>query len=559
MSRPRRRTLLVSIDAACWEYLDPLLSRGHLPSIRQLMDRGVHGTLISPLPPMTPVAWSSLATGKGPAKHGVYEWVRRAPDSYDFVPCTAKDRVGKPFWESLAEHDIRVGLVNIPFTYPPPEVDGFVVSGFGTPESADRLTHPAWLRDEIEGLYGTHKPAGPGAPESSGDLDAFFEADRDFQERQVRIALAAAQRCEVDVLVINLMLLDHANHFLPDMRGVEDAIACCDSHLGLLLDAFRPDTVLLFSDHGSRRVHGMFLLGSWLADRGYLSWGDRQRLKRGYMNWLLRQALGHSEENPQPSKRIVRKLAVEAWLRLPSSGANLLWRALDKQLPLQSSSFWAVPDTDTRASKVYAGASYGCLYLNTIGREPTGVVSPADRHRLLAQLVAELSEIVEPHAGEALFSRIYNCEELGGGHAIGQPPDLVLDHHSTAWGLRLQLPPPVVPRDGYFVTGTHTWHGEHSREGIYVLAGQDVGISPHRGLASLLDVPATLLHLYNVPIPEDYDGQVLAESLEPAFRSAYPIRSQPGDSIQPQQGAAEYSEAEARELLSHLRALGYVE
>lgn len=559
MNQVKRRTLLVAIDAACWEYLDPLLARAALPNIQRLMKHGVYGTLDSPLPPLTPVAWSSLATGKGPAGHGVYEWVRRAPDSYAFVPYTAKDRVGTPFWDRLAEHGIRVGLVNIPLTYPPPTINGFVVCGFGTPEFARRITHPAWLKDEIEGLYETYQPTGPEPPKSDSNPKVFFEAERDFQQQQIEIAIAASEQCEVDVLAINLMLLDHTNHFFPDMSDVEEAVACCDSHLGLLMDAFRPDDVLLISDHGSRRIHGKFLLGSWLADRGYLAWGDRQRLRRSYINWLFMQALGHADDNPRLSEKIVRRLAVEAWVRLPSSGANCLWRALGRRIPLRSTDFWAVPDTDTRTSKVYAGAIYGCLYLNTAGREPTGSVSPPHQQRVLAQLISELSDIIDPDTGEALFSKIYDREALDRGQGIGQPPDLVLDHHSTAWGLSLQLPPPVVPRDGYFVKDPGMWWGEHSRQGIYVFSGKDIGISPKRGSASLLDVPATLLHLYNVPIPKDFDGQVLTQLLKPAFLSACPVRFQPGDALSVIGSMFKSTEEETEEILSRLRSLGYVE
>jgi len=559
VSQSARRTLLVSIDAACWDYLDPLLNQDRLPNIKRLMDGGVHGTLDSPFPPMTPVAWSSLATGKGPAKHGVYEWVRRKQTDYEFLPFTASHRTGTPFWNRLAAHGLKVGLVNVPLSFPPPQVNGFVVCGFGTPESAQDVTYPTELRDEIESLFGPYQPDIPGALKTGGDTDALFEAERCLQEQQVRIAIAAIERRSVDVLIINLMFLDHANHYLSDMHRVEDAMVHTDSHLGMLLEGFRPDTVLLISDHGSRRVHGAFLLGSWLSEHGYLSWPDHQQVRRDYINWLLHQALQRQQEWAKPLERLARRLAVETWLRAPSGIVHLFWNALKKKFPLRSHHYWAIPGADPKASQVYVGAVSGCLYLNVRGREPCGVVPPEKQHEVLAHLAAELSEIRDPDTGEPLFARIHNHGDLYSDRAIGQPPDLVLDHYSSRWELSLQVPPPVVPRNGYFVRDVDGWYGEHSRTGIFVFAGRDIAVSLNRHSASLLDVPTTLLHLHDVPIPDDYDGRVLTELLEPVFHSTRLVRFQPGDAAGMPQAVSEYSETEAAELLDRLRALGYVE
>jgi predicted AlkP superfamily phosphohydrolase/phosphomutase len=535
-----------------------MLAKGCLPTVGKLMNGGVHGVLDSPLPPMTPVAWSSLATGKGPAKHGIYEWVRRSHDGYDFLPYATGERVGTPFWERLAEQGIRVGLVNLPLTYPPPQVNGFVVCGFDTPESAPVVTYPPDLRTEMEGLYGPYRPHVPQELKMGGNGDALFEAESRLQEQQVQVAIAMSERHDIDVLVINLMLLDHVNHYLPDFRRVEDALICTDSHLAALLEGFRPNTILLISDHGSRRIHGRFLLGLWLSDHGYHAWPDQHQMERDYLNWLLSQALQRSQ-GPDLREKLARRLVLEAWLRAPTRIESCLWRILQKRLMVQSHHYWASPKMDPEASQLYAGAVYGCLYLNIQGREPSGVVLPERQRELQHRVTAELSEIVDPDSGGPLFSHIYGSEELYPGTAVGQPPDLVLDNHSSHWGLSLQVPPSIMKKDGYFVRDTDVWYGEHNSEGMFVFAGEDVLADPGRGSAHILDIPSTLLHLCNTPIPDDYDGQVLTELLQPAFLSDHPVRSQPGDSAKTAPSGPEYSEVEAVELLARLRALGYVE
>jgi hypothetical protein len=74
----------------------------------------------------------------------------------------------------------------------------------------------------------------------------------------------------------------------------------------------------------------------------------------------------------------------------------------------------------------------------------------------------------------------------------------------------------------------------------------------------LVDVPATLLHLYDVPVPEDYDGRVLTELMSPESRDRS-IRSQPGETVTSETVDEAYSGEEAAEVLGYLRALGYVD
>jgi hypothetical protein len=113
-------------------------------------------------------------------------------------------------------------------------------------------------------------------------------------------------------------------------------------------------------------------------------------------------------------------------------------------------------------------------------------------------------------------------------------------------------------QDKYFVDNRKDF-GWHDKDGIFVFSGQDF----KQGSASrdwhVMDIPATLLHLYSVPIPEDYDGQSLVETLSPEFLENHPITYQPGDNDLIMSLDDVYSEQEADEVLAHLKSLGYVD
>ena len=262
------KTLLIGLDAACMAYLDPLLEAGKLPNLKDLIERGSYGKLRSVMPPITPAAWSSIITGVNPGKHGVYEWVKRRSDEYGLAPVDGSQRIGTTVWQRLNQAGIRVGVVNIPLTYPVQPIDGFLLCGFSTPGNRRDLSWPTEALSHLENEFGVYKPD---IDKGGAEVDSpeVYRAERDFQQRQVRITASLANRYEVQVLITNLMLLDHANHTMPDMSTVEEAIIESDKDLGYLLDEFQPDNVMVISDHGSRRVHGVFLLSGWLADQDY--------------------------------------------------------------------------------------------------------------------------------------------------------------------------------------------------------------------------------------------------------------------------------------------------
>ena len=100
------------------------------------------------------------------------------------------------------------------------------------------------------------------------------------------------------------------------------------------------------------------------------------------------------------------------------------------------------------------------------------------------------------------------------------------------------------------------WYGSHRRDGVYVFAGRDFRHDPARGQADLLDIPATLLYLYDVPQPEDYDGQPLRHTLIDADR---PLHYQPGDERRCEETDFSLTSDEEQQIWQRLSHLGYVD
>src|ERR1700709_2311201 len=98
------RLLVVGWDAADWKVIDPLLARGELPNVARLVREGVRGNLATLYPALSPMLWTSIATGKRPGKHGIHGFTEPTPDGLAVRPVSNLGRKTKAFWNILNQH-----------------------------------------------------------------------------------------------------------------------------------------------------------------------------------------------------------------------------------------------------------------------------------------------------------------------------------------------------------------------------------------------------------------------------------------------------------------------
>jgi len=558
-----KRTLLVGLDAACWEYLNPLLQAGQLPNIQKLMDTGAWGVLNSTMPPWTPTAWSSIVTGKNPGKHGVFDMLRREPGANSFTMTDALHRQGTPFWKYLNDAGVRVGLVNVPFTYPPTAVDGFLVCGFGTPGTARDITWPPEALPWIESRFGSFVATVPAEQLRSSQPDEILAAEMQHQASLVEAGIELAERYQVDVLAINLMLTDHANHKMPVLEQVQKAYIQSDDDLGTLLKSWQPDNVLLISDHGSSRLKGDFLLNVWLREHDYCVYEDGiLSQQKSTLNWILKEWLQDHDGRRGLIGKALRRCIQFGLPRLPRVFQKRFWAMVERDVPFSESHMRLNTNPDFRRTTLFPGSLYsGLLYFNLSNREPGGVITPADRNSILSRLKAELSMIVDPENGKPLFTKIYGSEEIYFGPAAEHAPDLIADAYLSHWNIRTRQPAPFRgKRHGqYFVTFDHNGdYGWHSPDGVFIFSGSAFQPGQAASPGHVMDVPATLLHLYDIAQPDDWDGSVQL-GLFTAELSQRPVQVQPGDEEPTAVSPSGLSSAENESIHSYLRALGYLE
>jgi predicted AlkP superfamily phosphohydrolase/phosphomutase len=163
--------LLVGVDAACHDVLDPLFRDGELPTLQSIFGRGVDGPLESQIPPWTPSAWPSLYTGTNPGKHGVFGFLNF--EGYEWDVANATHVTSRPLWQLLDQHGHSSVVVNVPMTHPPRPFDGALVPGYVAPEEPQ--CHPEGLMSDVEETVGEYR-----IYSESQDGPADAETFRDF-------------------------------------------------------------------------------------------------------------------------------------------------------------------------------------------------------------------------------------------------------------------------------------------------------------------------------------------------------------------------------------------
>ncbi len=143
------KAILLGLDGATFDLLGPWMDAGHLPHLQRLTREGTWGELESTRPPTTAPAWVSCVTGVNPGKHGVFDF-RESPLLDPRRPLISSRSVRAPaLWHILSHHGRQVGVLNVPVSYPPAEVNGFVVGGMMSPGPASDYAWPRDLRDEL--------------------------------------------------------------------------------------------------------------------------------------------------------------------------------------------------------------------------------------------------------------------------------------------------------------------------------------------------------------------------------------------------------------------------
>lgn len=288
------KVFILGLDGVDWKIVDLVAPAHSLPNFERLKSEGAWGNLRSQEPLVSPLIWTTMATGVSPDVHGITDFLVTDPGTGVDIPVTSTMRKVPALWNIATLFGLRSAFVGWFATYPAEEIEGVVVSDRtayhmfdpswlegGRAEAPAALTYPAELLAEIQpllvepadvtadlGRY-IHGPVGePGARTDPDDpvssLRLVLSGMRSYQG----ITLSLYPRVQPDLAGVYFEFTDSACHLFmrymePAQPGVTPAEAArygdgvaaayldADRILGRVLDMLDDRTVLVvISDHG---------------------------------------------------------------------------------------------------------------------------------------------------------------------------------------------------------------------------------------------------------------------------------------------------------------------
>lgn len=540
MGRPKM--LIVGWDGATFDIIGPLVNQGRLPNIASIMQDGAWGKLESTIPHLTPVAWTSMSTGVNPGKHGIYDGIVYMPEEHKICFVNATMRKVRPIWSILSDCGSKVGVLNVPLTYPPDEVSGFMIPGMFTPNGLEDFIYPPELQTEIEKKFGKYMIECRQEDNPSTYLKLILEMIN-FREK---IALYLMDRYPLDFLFLVFIASDRVQHFFwkyldpihPEHNKYGDAIALIyerlDQVLGRLLERIGPDTnVVIVSDHGSGPLHSALFLNNWLMRKGYL----------------------HLKEDPAiflklKKKSRIRSVIVKSIKKLLPSNIWDRLRIYDvDQQKRGFNLFCTLIDWDKTVA--FSEGVGGGIYVNP------DTIKPERYQVILEQLIQGLYDIKDGQ-GKKVVKAVYKRDELYHGDQVEKIPDLIV---MCSEGYQIIAPNEVLYlnkeyEDTMFLS--HRWSGRHEQHGIFLLKGPAIKKNMEIFGARIIDVAPTVLYLMYEAIPEYMDGKVLDEAIEKEYITRNPVCHETYV-VQQESTGMKLSEEEEKDIAEKLKGLGYIE
>lgn len=460
-----KKVLIIGLDSAePGLVFDKWLAE--LPNIRGLINGGIYGRLESTIPPITVPAWTSMMTSKDPGQLGFYGFRNRKDYSYSGLAFANSTFVKEnTVWDILSRAGKKCILVGVPQTYPPKPINGQMLTCFLTPSTKSEYTYPAGLKNEIEKEIGDYII----------DVHDFRTDDKDrilqniykMTENHFKIIKYLMKTKEWDFFMFVEMGIDRIQHGFwscfdethrkfnassPFVNAIKEYYKYVDKEIGEILTLIDKNTVVIVvSDHGAKKMDGGICINEWLIKEGYL------------------------------------KL-----LEYPASVTPF-----DKL------------KVDWSKTKVWSeGGYYARIFMNVKGREPHGIIEPAEYEDTRDELIDKLEAIID-ETGRNIGTKVFKPKDIY-AKCNGIPPDLIVHLGNLDWRSVGSVGSGMIY---VYENDTGPDDANHAQNGIFIINGPSINKSEkmREGL-HIMDIAPTVLNILGEDIPPNIGGRIISTS-----------------------------------------------
>jgi predicted AlkP superfamily phosphohydrolase/phosphomutase len=472
------KTLVIGLDGAAFNLIDPLVREGKLPNLARLMAQGKSYYLNSTIPSNTPVAWTSMTTGQNPGKHGLFGFLKY--NYPDIKVVSSRDNQARCLWDYLGDHGKTSIIINLPFTWPPRKING-VMACFDwstiTPESilAEPSSINAYIKDQSLDTIATfhHKEGNP-------DLKRYHE----IVMKETQFTLDMANRFKWELLFVVFMVTDSVIHLYPTRKEVINGVyQIVDNVLGQLVSLIdlHNDHVFITSDHGTKIFDRAFPIPAFFREQRLLRLKSslRSHAQLALTNLFSKALTQDSVKLPATITTVYKKMTGRKATRIS------LRDIVDKQ---HSPIFLC--DENSRIDVL-------------IRLTDRSVANEGTRKQLRARILDQINR------NETIIRHAWTSDELYLGPHIDGAPDIILE-------MAENIAADINSSSYYKKTQSYpAFKGGHIRNGIFIAAGNTISPNHNRTHAHITDITPTILHALRLSVPVNLDGQVLLDLFDP--------------------------------------------
>lgn len=451
--------IAIGLDGASWNVLLPMIKRNKLPTFKKLIKNGAWGHLKSCVPFVTSPAWKCLSTGKNPGKLGVYWWVIFDKKQKTFSIPYSTDFKSKDLWDYLSGNKLKCGIINMPLTYPPKPINGFVISGFPI---GKKFTYPYILEEEI-------KKMGYKSPNMIPEFSKYklLKENLEVIKQRFGISLKLFNKYKPNFLFLTLFSTNLIQRkFQKNKKIIELMWVLVDKEINKFISkvARRDAYLIIFSDHGSVETKAIFFINEWLKRNGYIKTKPSLVSLKSYI----------------PS-------SLESWI-------GLVRRFLSPIIiPFRSLLSFRVSSKPINWGETTAyNLGWGIYIFDKTSNEKYETVRDS--------LMNQLRKIRDPKSKKKIFKWVKKREKVYEGDYVKYAPDIAF-----------------IPNEGYefnYRFSKRCWdyssqiEGTKCQNGLFIVNGPNVKKGKIKD-AKIYDIAPTILQIFGINKPFDIDGKTL--------------------------------------------------
>lgn len=453
-----KKVAVIGLDGVSWTILHNLLSNNAMPYLDSIVENSAKGVLKSTIPPTTPPAWTSIATGVNPGKHGIYDFVKLV-GGYETKIITSLDVRYPRIHEMIALAGLKTISINIPFTFPILKIKNSIVV-------SDWIgSKICFFPRKIESCMKNYKPYSLSVP----SLDKLYKETKD----RVEAVNTLINKVEWNLFFVIFMEPDHVMHKygLPTAKNeMEEQYYKIFTEIDKTIERASKiaDLLIIISDHGFSEYRYRININSYLAKLGFTV-GTYETSIKGIVDL-------------KNEKRAVEIKVPSILYKLKSFGLvkNFAKRVYKLLTGKNMTAKW--PRPNPRKSKAFLPTTESCgIYVKD--------------KSLIDTVLLELKKLKG-------IKHVWKREDIYHGPYVNLAPHIIFQpNFDNGFTVGSTLITPLI-----FSKRRFYWHHP---DGIVIVSGDDVIPGWWKREVETFDIPPTILQYMSLPLPVDTDGNPL--------------------------------------------------